>query len=183
MSSRWIILEMAGSSICSMSLTVSLYFACRIDSGGKHGPKITSSTAEGWTPTETGKWNGVVSLVTLNFSWNLRRINLNHSLTCSARRLHTASWQGPPCSLSLMSSFLSINQCKPWIKYLYGDNNLCLMSFSLWWEVGGGFCWIIITPGGLWECSSYCTTDRHTEIWVVELRNTEKPSVALSREY
>lgn len=31
------------------------FFACRIGSGGRHGPKITSSTAEEWTQTETGK--------------------------------------------------------------------------------------------------------------------------------
>lgn len=32
-----------------------LFFACRIGSGERHGPKITSSTAGEWTLTETGK--------------------------------------------------------------------------------------------------------------------------------
>lgn len=34
---------------------VFFFFACRIGSGERHGPKITSSTAGEWTLTETGK--------------------------------------------------------------------------------------------------------------------------------
>lgn len=44
-------------------------FTCRIGSGGKRGPRITSSTAEEWMLTGTGRWNGVVSLTTPHLNW------------------------------------------------------------------------------------------------------------------
>lgn len=181
---------MTGSSICLISLTVSghtwwqrLCFPCRIGSGGKHGPKTTSSTAEEWMLTETGKSNGVVSSITLDFSWNVRKIDWMALTHTAHGDTLTATWQGTPWSLLLMWSFLTINQSKLWIKYLCGDNSLCFMSFSLWWEAGGGFCWIIITPGGLWDYSwDVCGTDRHTEMWC-EMRNREKSNISLNIGY
>lgn len=151
MNDRWLILEMAGNSICSISLPVSQHtqwrcpcFSCRIGSGEKRGPKTTGSTVEEWTRTETGKWNGVVSSRTLSFSRNPREI-LRFSLTHAAHSpilSHTGTFLVVGCWCRLLWLFISVN-C--------GKNICVLTTICVWCPLIsggrwlGGFCWVLIS--------------------------------------
>lgn len=92
----WECILFSQSAVSGHTVHSAFIFALRIGSGGKHGLKIINFTVGEWTLIETGKWNGVVSLITLNFIWNLINRFLSY---CVLTR--TEAWQDVPCSTQI----------------------------------------------------------------------------------